>query len=64
MDTFPLERDDSAKVESIKWTAGGSKYELYLPTLREMGIVSVTQYCFYVIHKINAIVGDDDDRKG
>ena len=64
MDVFSLERVElSEKPEAIKWTIGKEKYELYLSTLREMDIASVTQHCLSVMHKIDAVIGADDTHK-
>ena len=64
MDVFSLERDElSEKPEAIKWTIGKEKYELYLSTLREMDIASVTQHCLSVMHKIDAVIGADDTHR-
>ena len=64
MAVFSLERDEPfEKPEAIKWTIGKEKYELYLPTLCEMDIASVTQHCLSVMHKIDAVIGADADHR-
>ena len=61
-ENFPMEWETPDNhPESIKWSLGRAKHEIYHHTLARFELGHIVTHCLSVLHKVDKEVGDDDD---
>ena len=62
-EVFPLQVETNDEYpQAIKWTIVNTKYEIYVPTLKEFSVAALLPHCLDVKSKIDAVVSTEAHR--